>query len=168
MTQLSFSDVEFDAKRKQTRRDKFLAEMDKVVPWARLCAFIEPVYPKGKGGRPSYALETVLRIHFMQQWFSLSDPAIEEALYDMQSMCQFASLSLTRRGIPDETTILHFRHLLEEHKLANRFLEEINAMLAERGLLLKQGTIIDATFIEAPTSTTVLLTKDVHFSCRAF
>ena len=153
MSQLSFSDVEFGAKRKQTRRDKFLAEMSKVVPWTRLTALIEPVYPKGKGGRPPYALETMLRIHFMQQWFALSDPAMEEALYDMQSMRQFAGLSLTRGGIPDETTILNFRHLLEEHKLASRFLEEINAMLAERGLLLKQGTIIDATFIEAPTST---------------
>jgi transposase, IS5 family len=153
MPQLSFSDVEFDAKRKQTRRDKFLAEMDKVVPWARLTALIEPVYPKGKGGRAPYALETMLRVHFMQQWFALSDPAMEEALYDMQSMRQFARLSLTRGGIPDETTILNFRHLLEKHQLANRFLEEINAMLAERGLLLKQGTIIDATFIEAPTST---------------
>jgi IS5 family transposase len=95
MSQLSFSDVDFGAKRKQTRRDKFLAEMDKVVPWARLSALIEPVYPKGKGGRPPYALETILRIHFMQQWFALSDPDMEETLYDMQSMRQFANLSLT-------------------------------------------------------------------------
>lgn len=95
----------------------------------------------------------MLRIHFMQQWFALSDPAMEEVLYDMQSMHQFAGLSLTRGGIPVETTILNFRHLLEEHKLANSFLEEINTMLAERGLLLKQDTIVDATFIEAPTST---------------
>jgi IS5 family transposase len=119
MSQLSFSDVEFGAKRKQTRREKFLTEMDKVVPWARLSALIEPVYPKGKGGRPPYALEKMLRIHFMQQWFALSDPAMEEALYDMQSMRQFANLSLTRGGIPDETTILNFRHLLEEHKLVH-------------------------------------------------
>jgi hypothetical protein len=96
MSQLSFSSVEFGAKRKQTRRDKFLAEMDKVVPWARLSALIEPVYPKGTGGRPPYALETMLRIHFMQQWFALSVPATQEALYDMQSMRQFADLSLTR------------------------------------------------------------------------
>jgi IS5 family transposase len=86
MSQLSFSDVEFGAKRKQTRREKFLTEMDKVVPWARLSALVEPVYPKGKGGRPPYALEKMLRIHFMQQWFALSGPAMEEALYDMQSM----------------------------------------------------------------------------------
>jgi len=153
MTQLSFSDVEFGAKHKQTRRDKFLAEMNTVVPWAKLVALVEPFYPKGKGGRPPYALETMLRVHFMQQWFALSDPSMEEALYDMQSLRQFAELTLTRGGIPDETTVLNFRHLLEKHQLANRFLQEINAMLAERGLLLKQGTIIDATFIEAPTST---------------
>ena len=110
------------------------------MPWARLTALIEPVYPKGKGGCAPYALETMLRVHFMQQWFALSDPAMEEALYDMQSMRQFAGLSLTRGGIPDETTILNFRHLLEKHQLASRFLEEINAMLAGRGLLLKQGT----------------------------
>jgi len=153
MTQLSFSDVEFGAKRKQTWRDKFLTEMDKVAPWERLTALIEPGYPKGKGVRPPYALETMLRIHVMQQWFALRDPAMAETLYDMQSMRQFAGLSLARDGIPDETIILNFRHLLEENKLAERFLEEINTMLAERGLLLKQGTIIDATFIEAPTST---------------
>jgi IS5 family transposase len=127
--------------------------MDAVVPWARLVALVEPVYPKGKGGCPPYALETMLRIHFIQQWFVLSDPSMEEALYDMQSLRQFAGLTLTRGGIPDETTILNFRHLLEKHQLANRFLQEINAMLAERGLLLEQGTVIDATFIEAPTST---------------
>jgi len=137
MTQLSFSDVEFGAKRKQTRRDKLLAEMDAVIPWARLVALVEPFYPKGKGGRPPYALETMLRIHFMQQWFALSDPSMEEAFYDMQSLRQFAGLTLTRGGIPDKTTILNFRHLLEKHDLANRFLQEINEMLAERGLLLK-------------------------------
>ena len=101
MSQLSFSSVEFGAKRKQTRRDKFLTEMDKVIPWARLSALIEPVYPKGTGGRPPYALETMLRIQFIQQWFAFSVPATQEALYDMQSMRQFADLSLTRsRDLP--------------------------------------------------------------------
>jgi len=112
MSQLSFSDFEFGAKRKQTRCDKFFTEMDQVVPWARLGALIESVYHKGTGGRPAYALETMLRVHFMQQWFALSDPAMEEVLYDMQSMRQFAGLSLTRGGIQDENTILNFRHLL--------------------------------------------------------
>ena len=127
--------------------------MDEVLPWARLTALIEPVCPKAKGDRAPNALKTMLRIHFRQQWFTLSDPAMDEVLYDMQSMRQIAGLSLNPGGIPDETTILNFRHLLEENKLANRFLEEMNALLAERGLLVKLGTIIDATFIEAPTST---------------
>jgi len=153
MNQLSFSDVEFVAKRKQTRREKFLSEMNQAIPWARLIALIEPVYPKGKGGRPPYALQTMLRIHFMQQWFSLSDPAMEESLYDSQSMRQFAGLSLAKGSLPDETTILNFRHLLERHQLATRMLTEINMMLSERGLLLKQGTIVDATIIAALSST---------------
>ncbi len=122
MNQLSFSDVEFVVKRKQTRREKFLSEMNQVIPWARLMALIEPVYPKGKGGRPPYALQTMLRIHFMQQWFSLSDPAMEESLYDIQSMRQFAGFSLAKGSLPDETTILNFRHLLERHQLAARML----------------------------------------------
>ena len=153
MSQLSFSDIEFGAKRKQTRREKFLSEMDQVIPWARLVKLIEPVYPKGKQGRPPYALETMLRIHFMQQWFALSDPAMEESLYDSQSMRQFAGLSLTRGSLPDETTILNFRHLLERNDLATRLLAEVNAMLGERGLLLRHGTIVDATIISAPSST---------------
>lgn len=153
MKQLSFSDAEYSGKRKRTRREVFLAEMDQVVPWVRLVELIEPVYPKpGKGRRP-YALETMLRIHFMQQWFSLSDPAMEEALYDMASMRQFAGLSLTRGSVPDETTILNFRHLLEKHQLAEQMLAQVNALLGERGLLLRQGTIVDATIISAPSST---------------
>lgn len=153
MSQLSFSDAEFTGKRKQTRREVFLAEMDAVIPWARLMALIEPVYPKAGGGRRPYALETMLRIHFMQQWFALSDPAMEEALYDSTSMRQFSGLSLTRHSMPDETTILNFRHLLERNHLAGRLLAEINAMLGERGLLLRRGTIVDATIIAAPSST---------------
>jgi len=153
MSQLSFSDAEFTGKRKQTRREVFLAEMDAVIPWARLMALIEPVYPKAGGGRRPYPLETMLRIHFMQQWFALSDPAMEEALYDSTSMRQFSGLSLTRNSMPDATTILNFRHLLERNHLAGRLLAEINAMLGERGLLLRRGTIVDATIIAAPSST---------------
>lgn len=153
MSQMSFSDVEFGAKRKQTRREKFLSEMDAVIPWARLVRLIEPVYPKGKHGRPPYALETMLRIHFMQQWFGLSDPAMEESLYDIQSMRQFAGLTLATGSLPDETTILNFRHLLERHQLAVRLLAEVNAMLGERGLLLRHGTIVDATIVSAASST---------------
>ncbi len=153
MSQLSFSDAEFAGKRKQTRREVFLAEMDAVIPWARLAALVEPVYPKAGNGRRPYGLETMLRIHFMQQWFALSDPAMEEALYDSMSMRQFSGLSLTRDSLPDETTILNFRHLLERNQLAGRMLAEVNAMLGERGMLLRRGTIVDATIISAPSST---------------
>jgi transposase, IS5 family len=153
MSQISFSDVEYGAKRKQTRREIFLAEMDAVIPWARLMELIEPFYPKAGNGRRPYALETMLRIHFMQQWFALSDPTMEESLYDVASMRRFAGLSLTRGNIPDETTILNFRHLLEKNSLAPRLLTEVNALLSERGLLLRQGTIVDATIINAPSST---------------
>ena len=153
MSQISFSDVEYGSKRKRTRREIFLAEMDAVIPWARLMALIEPVYPKAGNGRRPYALETMLRIHFMQQWFALSDPLMEESLYDVASMRRFAGLSLTRGSMPDETTILNFRHLLEKNSLAARLLTEVNALLSERGLLLRQGTIVDATIISAPSST---------------
>jgi len=153
MNQLSFSDLEYGAKRKQTRREKFLSEMNQVIPWNRLLALIEPVYPTGKNGRPPYQLETMLRIHFMQQWFGLSDPAMEETLYDSHSMRQFSGLSLVCSNMPDETTILNFRHLLEKHKLAPRILAEVNALLGEKGLLLREGTIVDATIISAPSST---------------
>ncbi|MFW8567348.1 IS5 family transposase [Orrella sp. 11846] len=153
MSQLSFSDFEHSTKRKQTRREKFLLEMDQVIPWSRLLALIEPVYPKGRTGRPPYALEAMLRIHFMQQWFALSDPAMEEALYDSYCMRKFAGLSLSMGGIPDETTILNFRRLLETHDLAEQFFATINDLLTEQGLMLRQGTIVDATIISAPSST---------------
>lgn len=155
MKQLSLAESEFVKKPKATRRQVFLAEMDRVVPWARLCALIEPHYPKtgAKGGRPPKPLETMLRIHFMQQWFSLSDPAMEEALHDMPVMRAFAGLDAGVDAIPDETTILNFRHLLEARSLAAAIFAEVNGLLAERGLLLKQGTLVDATLIAAPSST---------------
>ena len=135
MSQISFSDVEYGAKRKQTRREIFLAEMDAVIPWARLMALIEPVYPKAGSGRRPYALETMLRIPFMQQWFALSDPTMEESLYDVASMRRFAGLSFIRGSMPDETTILNFRHLLEKNSLAARLLTEVNALLSEREII---------------------------------
>lgn len=151
--QLSFSDAEQDAKRKKTRREVFLDEMDQVVPWAALEAVIEPFYPRAGKGRHPYPLRTMLRIHLMQQWYALSDPAMEEALYEISSMRRFARLSLARGTIPDETTILHFRHLLERHALAERILATVNGLLVRQGLMLKQGTIVDATIIAAPSST---------------
>ena len=153
MTQMSFSDAEYVGKRKRTRREVFLAEMDRVVPWHALLALIEPVYPKAGKGRRPYALMTMLRVHLLQNWFGYSDPAMEEALYEVAPLRQFAGLSLTRGGIPDETTILNFRHLLEKHELARRLLEAVNVHLSEKNLLLRQGTVVDATIIHAPPST---------------
>lgn len=152
MSQLSFGDAEYAGKRKQTRREVFLGEMERVVPWDALLALIEPFYPKAGGGRPPYPLATMLRIHLMQNWFGLSDPGMEEALYEITPLRQFARLRMTG-AIPDETTLLNFRHLLEAHDLAPKILGAINADLSRKGLLLKRGTIVDATIIAAPTST---------------
>ena len=151
MKQITVADAEYAGKRKQTRKELFLIEMDQVVPWKGLIALIEPHYPKGEGGRPAYPLMAMLRIHLMQNWFGYSDPAMEEALYETTILRQFAGLSLER--IPDETTILNFRRLLEKHELAAGILGVINGYLGDRGLSLRQGTIVDATLIHAPSST---------------
>jgi transposase, IS5 family len=151
MKQMTFADAEYAGKRKQTRKELFLIEMDQVVPWKGLIALIEPHYPKGEGGRPSYPLMAMLRVHLMQNWFGYSDPAMEEALYETTILRQFSGLSLER--IPDETTILNFRRLLEKHELAGGILAVINGYLGDRGLSLRQGTIVDATLINAPSST---------------
>lgn len=141
-------------KGKVTRRSKFLAEMDAVIPWARLTALIEPHYPKaGAAGRPAHDLQRMLRIHFMQQWFNLSDPAIEDALYDSESMRGFAGLDLGADLVPDESTILRFRHLLETHGLTQQLFDSVRGLLEDKGLLVKSGTIVDATIIAAPPST---------------
>ena len=152
MSQMSFGDAEYAGKRKQTRRELFLAEMDKVVPWKSLLNLIEPLYPIAGRGRQPYALEKMLRVHLMQNWFGLSDPAMEEALYEITPLRTFAHLSLSQ-PIPDETTILNFRHLLEENELAPEILSRVNAHLSRKGLLLKRGSIVDATIIAAPSST---------------
>ena len=137
---------------KRTRKREFLAQMEKVVPWAALLALIEPHAPTGKRGRPPFAPNTMLRIHFMQQWFTLRDPAMEEALHDTPLFREFAGLGWDSR-LPDETTILRFRRLLETHKLAEQMLSTVNALLVDKGLLLKAGTVVDATLISAPSST---------------
>src|SRR3954471_21577128 len=149
----SFSQVEYAGKKKQTRRDKFLAEMEQVVPWTRLVERLRPLYSKGERGRPPVALERMLRIHFLQQWYALADQAMEEALYDSQALRRFAGIDLAVDTVPDETTILNFRHWLERHDLSRVLFEEVGAMLEERGLLMRQGTIVDATIIAAPSST---------------
>lgn len=153
MTQMSFSDAEYAGKRKRTRREAFLSEMDKVVPWDALLMLIAPHYPKAGKGRHPYPIKTMLRIHFMQQWFGYSDPAMEEALYDVAPVRKFANLSLSNGNVPDETTILNFRRLVEQHGLAEKILAAVNRHLDARGLLLRQGTVIDATIIHAPSST---------------
>ena len=143
----SFSQAEYASKKKQTRRDRFLAEMEQVVPWPRLVARLAPLYPKGERGRPPVPLERMLRVHFLQQWYALADPAMEEALYDSQAMRGFAGIDLAVDAVPDETTILNFRHWLERHDLSRSLFDEVSAMLEERGLLMRQGTIVDATII---------------------
>ena len=152
MGQISFSDAEYAGKRKKTRREVFLEEMGLVVPWKALSALIEPHYPVAGRGRRPYPLESMLRVHLMQNWFALSDPAMEEALYEIASLRAFAHLSLGE-PIPDETTILNFRHLLEANNLADDILKAVNAHLARKGLLLKRDSIVDATIIAAPSST---------------
>jgi transposase len=127
--------------------------MERVVPWARLIERLRPLYPKGERGRPPIGLERMLRVYFLQQWYGLADEALEDALYDSQALRSFAGIELNRDPVPDATTVLHFRHWLEAHKLTEALFAEVSALLGERGLLLRQGTIVDATIIAAPSST---------------
>ena len=151
--QTSFTHAEFAAKKKTTRREKFLARMEEVIPWQQLLAVIEPHYPKGQRGRPPVGLERMLRVYFLQQWYGLADEALEDALYDSQALQQFARIDLSAEGVPDATTLLNFRHLLETHDLCQGLFRAINADLTARGLLLREGTLVDATLIAAPPST---------------
>jgi IS5 family transposase len=153
--QPTFAAAGFEAFRKSTRRERFLAEMDRVVPWAQLCTLVEPVYPKGTtgAGRPPIPLERMLRIYFLQHWFNLSDPAVEESLYESVSMRAFAGIDLGREPAPDETTVCKFRHLLEAHDLGKRIFEAVGQHLQGMGLKVSSGTIVDATIISAPSST---------------
>ena len=153
--QLGFGDYEQATAKKRTRRERFLREMENVVPWKALLELIEPHYPKNssKGGRPPYPLATMLRIHLLQQWYDLSDPAMEDALIEVPTMRRFAGIDMISDRIPDETTILAFRHLLEKHDLGQQIFEVVKAHLKANGMAMKQGTIIDATLIAAPSST---------------
>jgi transposase, IS5 family len=143
----------FERYTKKTRRAQFLEEMEQVVPWRELTTLIEPVYPKAGNGRRPVGLERMLRIYFLQQWFNLSDPAVEETLYDSPVMRQFAGIDLGSEPVPDETTVCKFRHLLEEHRLGGEILETVNLYLQQRGVRISTGTIVDATIIHAPSST---------------
>jgi IS5 family transposase len=153
MKQTTFASAAWDRKGKVTRRERFLKEMDQVVPWAGILGLIEPHYPKAGNGTQPMPMGTMLRIYFMQQWFNLSDPAMEDALYDSESMRRFAGIELVDDAVPDESTILRFRHLLEQHQLTQRIFGLVRGLLEKKRLLLKSGTIVDATIIEAPPST---------------
>lgn len=153
MSQPTFAALAYASKKKQTRREKFLAEMEETVPWQKLLKVVEPHYPKAGQGRPPLGLEKMLRIYFLQQWFNLSDPAMEDALYDIESMRRFAGIELGQDEVPDETTILKFRHLLERHQLTRKLFEQVAQYLEQQGLLLREGTIVDATIVNAPRST---------------
>jgi Transposase and inactivated derivatives, IS5 family len=143
----------FERYSKKTRRAVFLEEMEQVVPWAELRALIEPYYPKAGNGRPPVGVERMLRIYFLQQWFNLSDPGVEEALYDSAVMRSFVGIDLGREPVPDETTVCKFRHLLEEHRLGGQMLETVNLHLQSQGVRITTGTIVDATILHAPSST---------------
>lgn len=151
--QTGFSELEFIAKRKITRREKFLAQMEITVPWDKLLSELKPHYPKGKRGRPPIGLERMLRLYFLQQWYSLADEALEDAVYDSQAMRSFLGIHLASDPVPDATTLLKFRHLLEKNDLCATIFETINAHLEELGLLMREGTLVDATIINAPSST---------------
>jgi transposase, IS5 family len=143
----------FEGYSKKTRRTEFLEEMEQVVPWPELCALVEPYYPKAGQGRPAVGVERMVRMYFVQQWFDLSDPGVEEALYDSIVLRQFVGIDLGREPVPEETTVCKFRHLLEEHKLGEQILGTVNLHLQSKGVRITTGTIVDATLLHAPSST---------------
>jgi transposase, IS5 family len=143
----------FEQFRKPTRRDEFLSTMNTIVPWSDMCSVIEPFYPKGVGGRPPIGLERMLRIHFVQHWFNLADLACEEALYDSASLRRFVGIDLGKEPVPDATTMLKFRRLLNDNKLGEQMFAKVGQVLQASGFKLKTGTIVDATIIGAPSST---------------
>jgi transposase, IS5 family len=154
MSQRSFASAEYAMKKKQTRRERFLADMERIVPWARLISVIEPLYPKsGRVGRQPIGVPRMLRMYCLQQWYGLADEALEDALYDSQALRDFVGIDLSHESVPDATTLLKFRRLLQDNDLTRTLFEEINAHLAEQGLLMRAGTIVDATIIAAPSST---------------
>jgi IS5 family transposase len=152
MKQISFSQAEFQRKKRRTRREVFLDEMEQIMPWAELFVVVEPHYPKGERGRPPVGLERMLRMYFVQQWNGFSDEGVEDAITDSQALQKFVGIDLSREAAPDATTVLQFRHLLEQHGLTKKLFEAVNATLAAAGLMMREGTIADATIIAAPPS----------------
>jgi IS5 family transposase len=151
--QTSFSEWEYAGKKKQTRRDRFLQQMEKIVPWREWVALIEPHYPEGKRGRPPIGCERMLRLYLLQVWYHLSDEGLEDAVYDSQALRQFSRIDLSSESVPDATTLLKFRHLLESHHLTEKMFAQLRGSLSDKGMLMKEGTIVDATILEAPSST---------------
>jgi len=153
MSQRSFASAEYAMKKKRTRREKFLAEMERIVPWARMIAVIKPLYPKsGRVGRQPIGVAKMLRMYCLQQWYGLADEALEDALYDSQALRDFVGIDLSRESVPDATTLLKFRRLLQDNDLTRALFDEINSHLAQQGLLMRKGTVVDATIIAAPSS----------------
>jgi IS5 family transposase len=154
MRQQTLADGSFEKFRKKTRKELFLDDMEQIIPWQELCSAIEPYYPKPEGaGRRPVGIERMLRIHFLQHWFDLSDPGAEEALYDSRAMRTFVGIDLGREPVPDETTILNFRHLMEHYNLGDELFRLVNVYLEENGMKVARGTIVDASIINAPSST---------------
>ena len=153
MRQMTFTSIGFQTHHKQTRRERFLSEMEAVVPWRELCSLIEPHYPSGQRGRPPIGIERMLRIYFLQQWFNMSDPQAEDCLYDSEAMRKFVGIDLGVEASPDETTICKFRHLIEEKGIGKQIFAAVNEHLKAQGIKVGNGTIVDATIITAPCST---------------
>jgi IS5 family transposase len=151
--QQTFGDIEYEAKKRMTKREIFLNRMDEIVPWKLWTNIVEPYYPKGERGRPPKGIELMLRMYFLQIWFSLSDEMVEDSIYDSQSMRRFLGINFLEENAPDATTLLKFRHLLEEHKLCEKMFKELENILLSKGIMMQEGTIVDATIIAAPSST---------------
>ena len=153
MKQETFTDIEYSFRKKRTKREEFLEIMDEIIPWDEWVGVIEPYYPKGKRGRPPMGIEKMLRMYLLQIWFNLSDPATEDAIYDSYAMRRFTGIDFVKESVPDETTLCKFRHLLEEHGLNKLFFDAITRVMVQTGHMMKGGTIVDATIIDAPSST---------------
>ncbi len=151
--QQTFTDIEYSMRKKKTKREEFLEIMDEIIPWDEWVGIIEPYYPSGKRGRPPMGIERMLRMYLLQIWFNLSDPGTEDAIYDSYAMRKFVGIDFLSEGVPDETTLCKFRHLLEQNGLNKLFFDAINRVMAETGHMMKGGTIVDATIIDSPSST---------------
>ena len=153
MSQMTFSDYEYSCRKKKTKREEFLDVMEDIIPWDEWVEFVRPYYPSGKRGRPTKGIEKMLRMYLLQVWFNLSDEGIEDAIYDSYAFRKFMGINFNEEQVPDATTLLKFRHLLEKHHIGEQLFRAINYVLEQGGAMMKGGTIVDATIINAPSST---------------